>query len=77
MNRTLTLAIGMILVFGVTVAVLLQLLPGPRKPTDYLVIGAIATFLCILLLFVVLMSTSEKRPDTFYKRRKPDSEPPA
>jgi hypothetical protein len=41
-------------------------MPGPHKPMDYLVIGAVATLLCLLALFVVLI----KMP----QRRKPDSE---
>ena len=68
MTRTTTLALGLVVVFGLTVAVLLAVMPGPHKPTDYLVIGAIATLLCLLLLFVLLMKTV-KRPV-----RKPDSE---
>ena len=54
-----------------TVAVLLNVLPGPHKATDYLVIGAVATLLCLLLLFVILINTM-KRPAESYK--KPDSE---
>ena len=61
MNRTIGLAIGMVMIFGVTVAVLLAVMPGPHKSTDYLVIGCVATLLCLLLLFVVLFSTP-KRP---------------
>jgi Na+/melibiose symporter-like transporter len=56
----------MVMIFAVTVAILLAVMPGPRKPTDYLVIGCVATLLCLLLLFVVLINTP-KRPD-----RKPD-----
>jgi uncharacterized membrane protein YbaN (DUF454 family) len=44
MKRTLLLATGMVLVFAVTVGVLLNVLPGPHKSTDFLVIGAIATY---------------------------------
>jgi Na+/melibiose symporter-like transporter len=62
MNRTLALALGMLIVFAATIAVLLAIMPGPRKSTDYLVIGCVATLLCLLLLFVVLISTA-KRPD--------------
>jgi Na+/melibiose symporter-like transporter len=62
MIRTLGLAIGMVMIFAVTVMVLLTVMPGPHKPTDYLVIGCVATLLCLLLLFVVLISTP-KRPD--------------
>jgi hypothetical protein len=69
MNRTITLALGLLVVFGVAVAILLAVIPGPHKATDYLVIGAVATLLCLLLLFVALINTAAKRP-----ARKPDSE---
>jgi len=62
MNRTCGLALGMVMIFAVTVVVLLAVMPGPHKPTDYLVIGCVATLLCLLLLFVVLINTP-KRPD--------------
>jgi hypothetical protein len=45
---------GTIFVFGATVGLLLHFIPGPHKPTDFLVIGAIATFLCLLLIWFVL-----------------------
>ncbi len=67
MNRTFALAALMVLLFGGTVVVLLNVMPGPHKPMDYLVIGAVATLLCLLLLFVVLIKLPQ--------RRKP--EPPA
>ena len=62
MNRTLGLTLGMLMIFAVTVGVLLAVMPGPHKSTDYLVIGCVATLLCLLLLFVVLINTP-KRPD--------------
>jgi len=68
MNRTLALTLGMVTIFAVTVAILLAVMPGPHKSTDYLVIGCVATLLCLLLLFVVLLNTA-KRAD-----RKPDPE---
>ncbi len=61
MNRTLALTLGMLMIFGVTIAILLAVMPGPHKSTDYLVIGCVATLLCLLLLFVVLINTT-KRP---------------
>jgi hypothetical protein len=60
MPNKLGVAIALVLIFGVTVAVLVRVLPGPLRPTDYLVIGAVATFLCMLLLFFVLISGSKK-----------------
>jgi len=43
-------------------------MPGPHGATDYLVIGAVATLLCLLLLFMVLINTQKRAT------RKPDSE---
>lgn len=62
MNRTLALALGMLMIFAVTVTILLAVMPGPHKSTDYLVIGCVATLLCLLLLFVVVIN-SPKRSD--------------
>lgn len=75
MNRTVGLTLGMVMIFAVTVAVLLTVMPGPHKSTDYLVIGCVATLLCLLLLFVVLIHTP-KRPDKPNPEAEPDvSEP--
>ena len=66
MYRTTGLVLGMVMIFAVTVAILLAVMPGPHKPTDYLVIGCVATLLCLLLLFVVLINTPkrhEPKPD--------------
>lgn len=62
MNRTIALAAGMVMLFAATVGVLLNVMPGPHKATDYLVMGAAATLLCLVLLFVVLF-TSPAKPD--------------
>jgi uncharacterized BrkB/YihY/UPF0761 family membrane protein len=70
MNRNLIFAIAFLLVFGAITAILLVLMPGPHRPTDYLVIGAIATLLCLLLAFFVMIKTLQS-PDEV-KRRKPD-----
>lgn len=59
MNRP-TLIIGIILVFVATIAILSQIMPGPRHPTDYLVMGAAATLLCIVLLFVLLVFVPDR-----------------
>ena len=74
MNRTLGLAAALVIIFGLTVAVLLTVMPGPHKSTDYLVIGCVATLLCLLLLFVVLIN-APKRPEQ--KTEPPQTEPRA
>ena len=58
----------MVMIFAVTVGILVAVMPGPHKPTDYLVIGCVATLLCLLLLFIVLISGAKR------SNRKPDPE---
>ncbi len=62
MNRTIKISALLLAVFAVTVGILLQVLPGPHERTDYLVIGAVATLLCILLLYFLLIKRGDKRP---------------
>lgn len=63
MNRKLLLAAAMVLIFGATIGILVNVMPSPHKSTDYLVMGTIATLLCLLLLFVVLRTTEKRKPD--------------
>ncbi|MCC6391716.1 MAG: hypothetical protein IT167_14045 [Bryobacterales bacterium] len=74
MRRTLLLGAGIVVVFALTIAIMWQLMPIPRKQVDYLVMGATATMLSMAVLFIVLINTTHKSKDIFYKRRKP--EPP-
>ena len=69
MQRNGILILGLIVMFAVVVALMLRLLPGPHRPSDYMVIGTFATLACIALVFVVLVR-AEKRPQR--KRPKPD-----
>jgi hypothetical protein len=48
----------------------MNVMPGPHKATDYLVMGAAGTLLCLVLLFVVLFTTPAK-PDK--EKSDPDS----
>ena len=59
MNRKFLLGAGMVLIFGATIGILLNVMPSPHKSTDYLVMGTIATLLCLVLLFVVLRTTEK------------------
>jgi hypothetical protein len=69
-GRTLLLAGGMALVFAVVVVLLLRIIPGPHRQTDYLVIGTLATFASLATLFVVLAGSFLKDPSVFFKRKK-------
>ena len=65
MARPIALTAGMLLLFAATVGILLNVMPGPHGRTDYLVIGAAATLLCLVLLFIVLLKAPAKpeKPD--------------
>ena len=67
--RVLGLFAAILLVFAVVVAIGLQLLPSPHSETDYLVVGSVATFIALGVLFVVLITSYVKSPDVFFKRR--------
>ena len=56
------------IVFAVTVAIGLKILPEPHSETDYLVVGSVATFLSLGVLFAVLITTWIKTPEVFFKK---------
>ncbi len=70
MRRGLMLALAALCVFVVVAAALLKLMPEPLKESDYMVIGSVSTLVSLLVLFVVLVSTSMKSSNIFFKRRK-------
>lgn len=54
-SRLLTLGGGIVVLFVATIAILLKVIPEPHRNLDYLVIGAVATFLSMILLWVAMM----------------------
>jgi predicted outer membrane lipoprotein len=70
MRRGLILGLGAACVFVVVAAIMLRLMPGPLRESDYLVIGSVATLVSLLVLFLLLVRTTLKSPDIFFKRRK-------
>jgi hypothetical protein len=72
MGRVLLLIVGICCVFCMVVAVLLRLMPGPRREVDYLVIGGLATLVSMVGVFLVLITTWLRGEDIFFKRRKPE-----
>ena len=70
MPSKVALIIGTAVMFLLTVAILLRVLPGPHKPTDYLVIGTLATFVCLLVVFLIVGTSKGAFSNTSYRNRK-------
>ncbi len=70
MKRGLILGGLAVCVFAVAAAVMLNLMPAPLKDSDYMVIGSVATVLALGAVFAVLVSTTLKSSDVFFKRRR-------
>jgi len=70
MRRALLLGLAGVCVFVVVAAILTKLMPEPLKESDYLIIGSVATLVALLVLFVVLLSTTMKASDVFFRRRR-------
>jgi ethanolamine transporter EutH len=82
--RWVILALSVVIIFCAAVVLGLKLTPEPRTETDYLVVGAVATFLAMVTLFVALITAMLRTPNVFYRKRSrsegepgPDSVPKA
>lgn len=63
------LGVGVAL-FGISIVVLMKLLPGPHTERDYFIIGCLSTLVALFALFLILIKTWIKAPNLFFKRRK-------
>jgi uncharacterized membrane protein len=76
MRSTRIFSVAVLLIFVAVTAILLKLTPGPRKDSDYLVIGSVATLVSLAVVFVLVISTSRKSgklSNVFFKRRRKGS----
>jgi hypothetical protein len=76
MQQTRILGLAVLAIFVAATAILLKLIPGPRKDSDYLVIGSIATMVTLAAVFVLVNATSRKPgkgSEVFFKRRRKGS----
>jgi len=70
MGRTLSLALAVVLIFSAVAGIMVKVMPGPLRDSDYLIIGSVATMVSLLILFVLVVTTSGKASSVFFKRRK-------
>jgi hypothetical protein len=70
MKRGLMLTGLAVCVFVVVAAIMLKVMPAPLKEFDYMVIGSVATLLALGAVFLVLVSSTLKSSDVFFKKRR-------
>ena len=67
--RILLLISVAVISFAVSALLLTRSIPPPLRPADFLVAGAVATFVTLGVLFVIVITAFLRDPDTFFKRR--------
>jgi hypothetical protein len=70
MQRILILTLAGLCIFTVVAAIMIKVMPAPLKESDFMVIGSVATLVALLVLFLVLISTTMKSSNLFFKKRR-------
>ena len=73
--RSALLVVGVAFAFAVSTAVMLQLIPAPRRSVDYMIIGGAATFAAMSVLFVVMITTWYRVPSGIVRRHAVNDDP--
>jgi uncharacterized membrane protein len=68
-NRLIALTGIGLFVFVLTAFLLVQLMPSPMRPFDYLVCGAVSTLVCLLVIWLLLMREAGQEKEFLFKRR--------
>ena len=69
MRRIALLVLAGLCVFAIVAFVMVQFMPAPVKPFDYMIAGSVATIAALLVVFLAV-ATREKSSNIFFKRRK-------
>ena len=70
MKRGFYLGVGAALIFTAVIFIMLQVMPQPLRDSDYLIVGSVATLVSLLAVFLLLVTTSMKSKDIFFKKRR-------
>jgi drug/metabolite transporter (DMT)-like permease len=75
--RAIGVVVAAAVVFAGSVLILTRIWPGVPSRTDYLVIGTVATFASLIVLFAALAFFVVRIPQLFHKsrRKEPESAP--
>lgn len=68
-SRVAALVMFDLVVFAVTAFVMLQWMPKPLKPVDYLLVGVVATLVSLLGVWLLLLREAPNRSEVLYKKR--------
>ena len=68
-SRVAALVLLDLVVFAIVAFVLLQWMPKPLKPVDYLLVGVVATLVGLLAVWLLLLREAPNRSEVLFKRR--------
>lgn len=71
MNRYVLVGLAGAAAFIVCAILLLNLMPRPTRPVDFLMTGAISTMVALAVVFVGVMITFKQGEVLFKKKKKP------
>ncbi len=69
-SRLTALVALSLIIFAVASFILLQIMPRPLRPVDYLIVGGVGTLLTLLTIWLLLMREIGGERDMLYKKRR-------
>lgn len=68
-NRIIALVLFDLVVFGIAAFVMLQFMPKPMKPFDYLLVGGVATLISLLGVWFLVWRELPNRSGFLFEKR--------
>ncbi len=68
-SRVAALVMFDLVIFGIAAFLMLQWMPKPLKPVDYLLVGVVSTLVSLLGVWLLLLREAPNRSEVLYKKR--------
>ncbi len=68
-NRLIALVLIDLLIFGISAVVLLQFMPKPLRPFDYLIVGGVSTLISLLGVWILVWRELPNRTAFLFEKR--------